>query len=313
MENLTRVYKTKQCNNMQRIGSCPQRVTCNYYHDDTDKRRQNTLNYEGILCLNSITSDFCLDANCKFCKNFVEYIYHPANFKSLECPYRRSGQDCLNPMICPYFHSPEEKIQYFMQRENTKEVPAFDSENENKPQDFSERRPELARIPSERTYYILKEELKKYEDRKTEFKSCKGVFRINIAADIIAPYVSAFLNTEGGILFYGIKDSGVVEGISLSRKERDQFLLALDMNFQKFNPQIMHEEYQITFKQIKDKGFKDIPDLYVIEFRVNKGKKDSVYFTHKNETYIRRDASIILLKGHELIEFYRKKQNSLVI
>ena len=313
MENLTRVYKTKQCNNMQRSGNCAQRATCNYYHDETDKRRPNTLGYEGILCLNAIVNDYCSDNVCKYCKNFVEFVYHPQNFKSLECSFRKSGLDCQNLMICPYYHSPEEKIQYYMQRENAKESAAYESETENKPLEFSERRPELTRIPSERTYYILKEELKKYEDRKTEFKSCKGVFRINIAADIIAPYVSAFLNTEGGILFYGIKDNGVVEGISLSRKERDQFLVALDLNFQKFNPQITHEEYQITFKQVKDKSFKDIQELYVIEFRVSKGKKDSVYFTHKNETYIRRDASIMLLKGHELLEFYQKKQSSLVI
>lgn len=200
-----------------------------------------------------------------------------------------------------------------MQRENTKEVQNFDSDPENKQVDMGERRPELAKIPSERAYYILKEELKKFEDRKTEFKSCKTTFRVAVAADIIAPYISAFLNTEGGILFYGIKDSGVVEGISLSRKQRDQFCLALDANFQKFNPQILHDDYQITFKPVKDKGFKEIPDLYVIEFRVNKGKKNSVYFTHKNETYIRRDASVNLLKGHDLLEFYRKKQNSLVI
>ena len=220
--------------------------------------------------------------------------------------------DCVNPLICPYYHSPEEKIQYYMQRENNKDQ-GFDSDTEARPIELSERRPELAKIPSERTYYVLKEELKKYEDRKTEFKSCKNAFRVATAADIIAPYISAFLNTEGGILFYGIKDNGVVEGISLSRKQRDQFCLALDANFQKFNPQILHDDYQITFKPVKDKSFKDVNDLYVIEFRVNKGKKNSVYFTHKNETYIRRDASVNLLKGHDLLEFYRKKQSSLVI
>jgi predicted HTH transcriptional regulator len=200
-----------------------------------------------------------------------------------------------------------------MQRENNKEIQGFESENEIKVPDSNEKRPELTRIPSERPYYVLKEELKKYEDRKTEFKSCKNIFRVHTAADIVAPYVSAFLNTEGGILFYGIKDNGVVEGISLTRKQRDQFCLALDSNFQKFNPQITHDEYQITFKPIKDKNFKEIQDLYVIEVRVSKGKKDSLYFTHKNETYIRRDASINILKGHDLLEFYRKKQNSLVI
>ena len=200
-----------------------------------------------------------------------------------------------------------------MQRENNKEILGFESEIEPKPLENNDRRPELARIPSERTYYILKEELKKYEDRKTEFKACKNIFRVHSAADIVAPYVSAFLNTEGGILFYGIKDNGVVEGISLNRKQRDQFCLALDSNFQKFNPQITHDDYQITFKPIKDKNFKVVEDLYVIEVRVNKGKKDSLYFTHKNETYIRRDASVNLLKGHDLLEFYRNKQNSLVI
>ncbi|OMJ90467.1 hypothetical protein SteCoe_7169 [Stentor coeruleus] len=313
MENLTRVYKTKQCNNMIRMGSCLQRNTCNYYHDETDRRRLLNFGYDGILCLEAVINDFCSDQNCKFCKNYIEFFYHPQNFKALECMYKKANLDCNNLMICPFYHSPEEKIQYYMQRENNKENAGFESENEIKPIEINERRPELARIPSERTYYVLKEELKKYEDRKTEFKSSKNIFRIQNSADIIAPYVSAFLNTEGGILFYGIKDNGVVEGISLSRKDRDQFTLALDNIFQKFNPQITHEDYQITFKQVKDKNYKDINDLYVIEFRVNKGKKDSVYFTHKNETYIRRDASVSLLKGHDLLEFYTKKQSSLVI
>ena len=295
------------------MNNCPQRITCNYYHDDSDRRRAVTQGYEGILCMEAILNDYCTDANCKFCKNYVEFFYHPSNFKNYECIYRKSSLDCINPLICPYYHSPEEKIQYYMQRENNKEIQGFDSENESKPVDMGERRPELARIPSERTYYVLKEELKKYEDRKTEFKSCKSAFRINSAIDIIAPYVSAFLNTEGGILFYGIKDNGVVEGISLTNKQREQFCLTIELNFADFNPQLLHEDYQITFKPVKDKNFKEITDLYVIEFRVNKGKKEAVYFTHKNETYIRRDANVNLLKGPELLEFYRKKQSSLVI
>jgi predicted HTH transcriptional regulator len=41
-------------------------------------------------------------------------------------------------------------------------------------------------------------------------------------------YISAFLNSDGGVLYVGIDDSSIVYGFQMTQNEYDRFLLNLD-------------------------------------------------------------------------------------
>jgi predicted HTH transcriptional regulator len=53
-----------------------------------------------------------------------------------------------------------------------------------------------------------------------EFKMMK-----KFEMDMIVKYICAFLNSEGGTLYIGITDDGIIKGFNLSRKIRDEFCL----------------------------------------------------------------------------------------
>ena len=154
--------------------------------------------------------------------------------------------------------------------------------------------------------YVQGEELKIYEDRNNEFKDTKS-FDISVACSIISVYVSAFLNTEGGKLYYGISDNAIVTGLKLSRKVRDMFTQSLDGILNKFRPPISPLYYSVKYCPVYDYNRNLIHDLYIIEIEVKKGDANKIYFTHKEEAYVKRDSSVSQLKGPGLLEFSQLK------
>lgn len=157
--------------------------------------------------------------------------------------------------------------------------------------------------------YMYGEEINKFEDRNNEFKECKGKnFDISTACLMISSYVSAFLNTEGGTIYYGVADNGLITGIKMNRKGRDLFTQSFDNILNKFRPAIGPSLYRMNYAPVYNKQRKVIPDLYVIEIEVTQGDLDKIYFTHKEEAFVKRDSSVSQLKGPSLLEFSRLRQ-----
>ena len=98
------------------------------------------------------------------------------------------------------------------------------------------------------------------------------VFRI--ICDWTKEYANAFLNGEGGMLCFGIEDTGVVTGVKLGRKERDDVQRRLGQIVKEFYPAVDPSLWQIEFAPIL--GTDDVPtiDLFVIELRISKGRED---------------------------------------
>jgi predicted HTH transcriptional regulator len=145
-----------------------------------------------------------------------------------------------------------------------------------------------------------------FEDLHTEFKSAKR-FVTPVVIDIVIPYLSAFLNAEGGTLYYGIENNGVISGVKLTREVRDQYSLALDNAAHSFHPQLTNEDYKLEFKPVLRQSGTVIQGLYVIELTVACGKREEVYLTNKNKAYIKRDASIYALSPKDMMALYRRK------
>ena len=317
------VYKTKRCNFAD--SGCPQGLECRYHHSEADRRRMPPIHYQPFLCIDAITDKHCLHDMCKFCKNYQEYLYHPLNFKTKECIYMKRKLPCVKGIaFCPYYHSSEEKEQFRIFRElltvkaiTEPDVKGYESESEDDTREQGTQVPSLktSRVNSyaqpdsavERTgdYFLLGDEIAKYEDRHHEFKSsCSTQLH---TSDVTAKYISAFLNTDGGVLYYGVTDSGLIAGVSMTRKARDLFTRNIDVALNKFAPHLAPELVTIKFIDVFKEQKNKLQDVYVVRVTVKPGSKSEIYFTHKGEAYIRRDASVSLLPPQSIIAHYTQR------
>lgn len=220
--------------------------------------------------------------------------------------------NCEQNQFCPYYHSPEEKYQ-FMIYEDAKERDArindgYESDSEEEVKQPKEKKIELP----QGEHYIYKAVISYHEDKHTEFKSATSQNFLSYAIKVVIPYVCAFLNSQGGILYYGIADHGEVVGVCLDRQSRDLFLRQLDQAINSFTPHIAHDKYVVKFISIYYPNRVLKKDYYVIEIHISEGEESKIYFTGKNEAFIRRNASLLKLTGKDLISAYesKKKGNS---
>ena len=84
-----------------------------------------------------------------------------------------------------------------------------------------------------------------FEDIHTEFKNL-----FNLDVRMIVNYISGFLNSYGGTIYFGIADDGTIRGTNLSRKDIDEFLLSLDYRLRKFRPRVFPDQVNVTFHEI---------------------------------------------------------------
>ncbi|XP_006867686.1 PREDICTED: schlafen-like protein 1 [Chrysochloris asiatica] len=132
------------------------------------------------------------------------------------------------------------------------------------------------------------------ETRNVEFKRGGGEY-LNLALKHhVRRYVCAFLNSEGGYLFVGVEDSGLVQGIRCSHHEEDRVRLLVDSILQCFKPQVFPDAYTLTFIPVVSTDATGHP-LKVIRLCVHPPKVQSepqLYETDQGEVYLRRDGSI---------------------
>ena len=126
-----------------------------------------------------------------------------------------------------------------------------------------------------------------FEDIHTEFKN---LFSLDI--NMIVNYISGFLNSYDGTIYFGISDDGIIRGTSLTRKDIDEFLLGLDHMLRKCRPRIFPDQVNVTFHEIsKDLSYKYvIVDLYVVEINIYCTNNDDHYLTNEGMFYLKKHA-----------------------
>ena len=309
-------YKTSKCKNFCK------KPECLFYHDASDYRRKVTT-YSPYMCLDAIKEGFCIHKNCEFCSNYTEYLYHPQNYKKRKCIYVSMSITCKLLTICPNYHSEDDKYipandppLNFLRCKDSNRRPRrskLDLKDE-KAIDFkvAPEDPEIKvqeqRVDNADIKYVYGDEINKFEDRKNEFKECKGKnFDISYACSLISNYVSAFLNTEGGTIFYGIADNGRITGVHLSRRNRDLFTQCFDNVLNRFNPRVNPNFYRMTYVPLFTIDRRIMQDTYIIEIEVQQGALNEIYFTHKEEAFVKRDSCITQLKGLALVGFTKNR------
>lgn len=132
------------------------------------------------------------------------------------------------------------------------------------------------------------------ETRNVEFKQGSGEYLTTTLKHHLRKYTCAFLNSEGGSLFVGVEDSGLVRGAKCDHKEEDRIRLLTDSLLKTFKPQVFPTAYTLSFIPVikaEDTGI----FLKVIRLSVHPPKPHAeplLYETDQGEVYLRRDGSI---------------------
>lgn len=144
-----------------------------------------------------------------------------------------------------------------------------------------------------------------FEDINTEFKNYT-----NLDYRIACNYICGYLNSDGGSLFFGINDSGIVKGINLGRSDIDEFQINLDQNLRKFTPKVFPSALELSFHEVaNDKSLKKvIQNKYVVEILVKSVMSTDVYVTGDNLSFIKRQGSLNNLSLLEVVELMKSRR-----
>ncbi|XP_077608123.1 schlafen-like protein 1 isoform X2 [Crocuta crocuta] len=132
------------------------------------------------------------------------------------------------------------------------------------------------------------------ETRSVEFKRGGGEYLSLAFKHHLRRYVCAFLNSEGGSLFVGVEDSGLVRGVPCSHRDEDRVRLLVDSILQGFQPQVFPDAYTLSFIPVVSTAASSTP-LKVIRLSVRAPRAQTepqLYETDQGEVFLRRDGSI---------------------
>ncbi len=156
---------------------------------------------------------------------------------------------------------------------------------------------------------ILGYPVKIEETRQYEFKDISGSRRpgdsIKNTAD---EYVVAFLNSEGGSIYWGVRDTDrTVVGVRLNFQERDDVRSVVSQKLNGIRPPIDPTAYRIDFQEIYDTNYNLISDLYVIEITVPHVFTTDPYYTGGDEAFVRVDGVKRKLSGPALTDWIKRR------
>ena len=163
----------------------------------------------------------------------------------------------------------------------------------------------------ESKYFIRGNKLNIMEGMDIEFKNY--IFPLQQDKPMIMKKtICALLNTKGGRIYIGIRDSDLmVFGSNLNMAEKDKIKREIDDLLNDIHPRVEPIECVTKFIPMKDENFRMIPDHYIIKIIVKRGKIDDIYVIKDQNggvsAYFRRDGknSSILLPADlkkEIIE-----------
>jgi hypothetical protein len=150
--------------------------------------------------------------------------------------------------------------------------------------------------------FVFGEPLKIEETREYEFKEVTSIKPYDAIANTADEYAVAFLNSEGGRIFWGVRDRDrVVVGVQLDGQDRDRLRRTVTNKLGAIRPAIDPTLYRLDIHPVSHpSGGKD---LFVVELVIPQVRNTQPYFTCGNESFIRLDGVKRKLAGPELTEW----------
>lgn len=123
-------------------------------------------------------------------------------------------------------------------------------------------------------YYVQGYHVPFCEDDLHDFRPQTNVR--NLSSRAVSRSLCAFLNSgKCGTVYLGVRHDGIVAGLKINKKERDQLRLGIDDTMYRFNPSVKHQIYDVHFIPVVKRAGSESPksrmqvdDRYVVEIRI---------------------------------------------
>lgn len=138
------------------------------------------------------------------------------------------------------------------------------------------------------------------ETRHVEFKEIRSDNPSGAIQRNIEIYAVAFLNSEGGRIFWGIRDDDrVVTGVPLTYTQRDIIRRVVTNSIAQIQPPVSLNAYSIEFHPVQSE-VGALEDVYIVEVKIQAPSAKLLYFTSAGESYIKTEAGKKKLSGAEI-------------
>lgn len=158
--------------------------------------------------------------------------------------------------------------------------------------------------------FVLNKPVPVEETRHYEFKEVKGRNPVDAIKNTADEYVVAFLNSEGGRIYWGIRDSDrMIVGVRLSFEERDRLRRGIVEKLMNIQPPIAPSAYRVVLHEVfeDEDSARGVSDLFVVEVVVPRVFTNELFFTGGNEAFVKTDAGKRKLTGLEQYDEIRRR------
>ncbi|KAK0056924.1 schlafen-like protein 1 [Biomphalaria pfeifferi] len=135
------------------------------------------------------------------------------------------------------------------------------------------------------------------ETRHAEFKKGGVINERYSFRDMVGKYMCGFLNSEGGTIFFGVNDSGVVLGLDLDPQYEAALKRDITCSARMIEPHVSTSEYSVNFARVMERTGDMSLYLKVLEICVKPRDPPERLYSYKDIIYMRRDGSLQNL-GH---------------
>jgi DNA modification methylase len=157
--------------------------------------------------------------------------------------------------------------------------------------------------------FIMNHEVKIEETRHVELKEIKSTAgAVNTIVNAADEYAVAFLNSEGGRVYWGIRDKDrIVVGVRLSYQERDRIRRDVSSKLNQIEPRVDPSRYRIEFHEVHDEEGERVSDTYVVEMVVPVSDSLEPYYTGGGDAWVKVDGNKQKLRGIALTDFIKQR------
>ena len=145
------------------------------------------------------------------------------------------------------------------------------------------------------------------ETRFYEFKEVKGRNPVSSIEDTSDIYAVAFLNREGGRLFWGVRNSDrITVGVKLDEQTRNEIRVKVSEKLGAIRPPVSVKDWQLEFRNVYDLQGGTLDDLWVVELLVSPPQRGDIFYTGRGELHVKTEGGKKKLLGPEVTEFIRR-------
>ena len=140
-----------------------------------------------------------------------------------------------------------------------------------------------------------------------EFKEIKGKNPVGSITNAADEYAVAFLNIEGGRIFWGIKDDDrITVGVNLDERQRDEIRREVSEKLGSIDPPVSVGDWYLEFHNVYNSQGETIEDLWVVELLVLRRPEKDVFYTNSGELFVKTQGGKQKLLGPQVTEFIRR-------